>query len=887
MGTTVGSVVGHYRILGRLGGGGMGVVYEAEDETLGRKVALKFLAPELAGDAEGRKRLLAEARAASRLDHPNVCTVYEVGEDEEGRGWIAMARCGGETLAAKLARGPLPVAEATRVVTQIARALAQAHALGIVHRDVKPANVMVTDDGAVKVLDFGLAKLDGVALTRSRTTLGTAAYMAPEQLRGGRCGPAADVWSLGVLFFELLAGVRPFRGDYEQALAYAIVHEPPLPLGDLRPDAPPEIAGIIDKTLRKEASARYANAGELLADLEAAAPASGGPARAIGPRAAARRRLRAWWSRARLGWRRAAAYAAVAAVVAAAMAIASRSRPPDGGEPPAIHAELTPPEGWRLTQVATGPVALSPDGRQVVFRAYRGESTWLFVRDVASGRTLALAEARRNAYPFWSPDGRRIAFFADDELKVVGAGGGPVRSLCRAPQGRGGAWSAGGTILFSSHRQSLQRTPESGGAARRVYPDVAGFDERLPHFLADGRRFLYIRRRIDTGAGALMIGSLDGAPPRTLAEGVSNAAPSAGHLLYARGGNLEARPFDERSGRFTGPAKLLVENVETFASRAVANFSATPAGHLVYVESLARPARIVRYSPSGELVGTLGDLGHYASPRFSPDGRRVALPVCLDAVCERAEISIFDLARGTRSVLGSVARAPGYVVWSRDGRAVVWSEHVGDRAIGRIVSLAAPGEERRAYDFAAGTTLARVEDWTPDGRRLVLGLYERGTLWDVAMIEVGVEGAEPVPVVTSPVSEWGPRLSPDGKWLAFMADYLGRRTEVHLTRFPEAGERIQVTADGGYYPVWSADGTGLYYVSSDGELHAVDVDLDAAPTIGRPRVLTADLGPRMLDQPSALFDVAPDGSIVGVKPPEEPQRAIHFLTDWRTLLRER
>jgi serine/threonine protein kinase len=552
--------VDHYRILETLGGGGMGIVYRAEDTRLGRIVALKFLPPELTRDPVAKARFLQEARTASALDHPNICTIYDVGETEEARLFIAMPCYDGETLRQRLEHGPLPVDEAVDVAWQIARGLAKAHRQGIIHRDVKPANLMLTADGVVKILDFGIAKLAGAAgITLTGLPLGTPAYMAPEQMRGEEVDVRTDLWSLGVVLYEMLAGRRPFPGDHEVVVRHGILNTEPEPLSKLRPEVPRELERITSGLLAKDRDGRCPTAEHFLSDLRplVVTPSGSRMTSAATTTVLPRRR---WMS----GGLAAAALLLALAVLGLVAWRSLRARP---APLPSIFARLTD-----LPGIEEQP-SLSPSGDYFVYvKTVNGNKDIFLQRPGGAPRNLTADSPADDSEPAYSPDGNQIAFRSERNgggIYLMGSTGESVRRLTET--GYDPAWSPDGKeIVYATapgddprkwSAQSRLWRAEVGTPRRRL---VANAEGTQPSWSPNGKRIAYWS--VPPGSGQRVVWTLPaegGEPVRVTAESANNWnnwspawSPEGDYLYFAsdRGGsmNLWRVPIDEATGKTRG-----------------------------------------------------------------------------------------------------------------------------------------------------------------------------------------------------------------------------------------------------------------------------------------------------------------------------------------------
>ena len=838
----IGKTISHYKIVEKLGEGGMGVVYKAEDTKLERSVALKFLAAHLLDDDEAKQRFLREAKAAAALDHPNICTVHEI-DEVEGKTFLAMAFLKGETLEDRIAKGPLPLKDALDIARQVAEGLQAAHAEGIVHRDIKPANVLVSPEGRATIMDFGLARLtEASRLTKADQTVGTAAYMSPEQMQGAEVDHRTDIWAHGCVLYEMVAGTRPFKGEYAQALAYEIVNQAPEPLTGVRAGVPMELEFIVGKCLAKDPTDRYQSAAEAAVDLRtlaeklksgrstilrttnvaASAPAALADQTLIPVEAAPRHGpVRIW---------QALFAVATLALLALASLYFGQSPPPSL---PAVEFSAAAPEGLR-----TGQISLSPDGRHLVVSVRPAGSLWVRPLDSMEWRELAGTEGA--SYPFWSPDSAWIGFFADERLRKVALAGGPAQTIAEAFQGRGGSWGADGTILFSpAPRGQIQSVSESGGDPTAVTEAGDGSPpaRRFPSLLPDGRHFLYTDTNVEPERAGIYLGSLDGDPPRRLLPDPSNAvyAPrgpqaDSGLLLFVREATLTARPFDVAQLEFSGGAFTLSATPAGAGNSAFYGFSASASGVLAYTADsrAAGRRRLVWVDRAGALVDRTGLIADgLTSLALSGDGGRVAYAA---REGQNMDVWTYDLTRGTRTRLTNDPAYDGAPAWSPDDSQAAFSSRQGANGADLFLS---PTDGSSAAALLLDTRDPKVlYDWSRDGRFILYTSQDpqtRTDLWYLERTAAG-DGWEPRLLLSAPADERHPRLSPDGRYVAYQSDKSGR-LEVYVQPFPDGGRRTTVSTEGGSQPRWSRDGAELFYVAPGDTLVAAQVSTEGEFTI--------------------------------------------------------
>jgi Tol biopolymer transport system component len=885
-----GDRIGAFEILAPVGAGGMGEVYRARDTRLGRTVALKLLNADLATRPDGRRRFEREARAISTLNHPHICTLHDVGsapvtDDGPAVEYLVMELIDGETLASRIARGPLAIDESIEYGAQIADALTAAHRHGIVHRDLKPANVMVTRHG-VKVLDFGLAALRAQpaapvpslddTVTGQGTLLGTVQYMAPEQLQGKPTDERADIFALGAILHEMLAGRRAFDGDSTASVIAAIVERTSPSLSDLRPDVPAAVQWAVARCLEKDPDIRWQSAADLAAYLRRAG-AGGADAGTAVTVARPRRRLMAAATMALL---------ALAAVTAPYLLTRRPSATAD-----AYRYEIPPPERTEYQRM----FAFSPDGRQIAFVASEAAGrrfVWLRPLDALVSRRL---EGTDDAYyPFWSPDGRFVGFFADSKLKRIELATGLVYTICDTGVGGGAAWNADGTILFSPHSTTgpalLYQVPASGGTAVPITkPAGTYYVHGWPEFLPDGRRYLYRRTEAGTPSG-VFLGQLDSeeyrplitrpipADPGQAAGGlqtmVSRAVYADGHVFYVRARALYAQPFDLGSGSLSGDPLLIAEDVWQDSPGRSA-FDVSSAGDVAYRPvSLPSRSQLTWLDLAGVEIGRLGDPGTWLGPALAPDGRSVA-------VAHGGRIVRVDVDRGTDSPVTSRGNVP---VWSPDGSQIVFRGASG----GPITSIAPADGSQPAGKVLEGRVNAWPGDWSRTGN-VVVGTAVRAETGSYDLFMKVVGSAEPASYpVASRADETDPRLSPDDRWLAY-AERDGSGTwQLHVRAFNRAGGATRVSPRSGRYPRWSRDGRNLYFVDTQGTLMRATVRAGDTFEVVNVQPLFTNAA---LSAPNDVafhppYDLAPDGRRFLVNVPLEAAKPtpIVVLLNWRRAL---
>jgi Tol biopolymer transport system component/tRNA A-37 threonylcarbamoyl transferase component Bud32 len=896
----IGETLSHYEITAALGAGGMGEVYRATDTNLSREVAIKVLPSEVAEDTERLARFKREAHLLAALNHPNIAAIYGL-EEADGRPFLALELVEGEDLKERLGRGAIPVDEALEIAKQIAEALEEAHDKGIVHRDLKPANVKITPDGRVKVLDFGLAKAwageapdrgsPSPALSRSPTLehsgtqagviLGTAAYMSPQQARGKPVDKRADVWSFGVLLWEMLTGRSLFTGDTVTDVIAAVVTKEP-DLDALPATTPPAVRRLLGRCLRKDERTRLPDVGaarlELQDVLAGTSPEADASTTAGGEARAARRRL----TRERWAW---AVVALVLAGIAAFRILGGSTEAPEAR--PAAHFVLDTPADLAFDEFV--PLAVSPDGRSIVFAGGPPAGTvqlWIFTLDAPEVRALPGTEGA--GQPFWSPDSTSIAFFAESELRKVSLARQSVQRICTLPQVGFplGTWSAEGTVVFTPGDSSarLYSVSAAGGEARPLttHDESRGeTDHWSPQFLPDGRLLFLIAGTKEENTG-LHVVSLE-APDerrRILPDVRRFRYAPPGQLLFVKDGTLLAQRLDADDQVPLGEAVPIASDVGAWAlSPGFGSFSVSATGLVAWTSAIESEVQLEWLDRKGTRLGMLGAPGSYGQIALSPDEGRVAVEIA-DAG-GRVALWVVDVARGVASRVTTDTTDEANPVWSPEGRELVFEGGPGGGDLHRTELRA--GATASSLLEAAGRQIP--EDWSRDGKTLLyLVMGEETAVWALPLDD----GGSPEVVLKSGLALDEPRLSPDGRWLAYISSESGQ-PEVYVEPFRRRGEKVRVSPDGGGQPRWRGDGKELFYLSPDGRLMVVDVREGArGPEVGLAMVLIPAEDLRAVVQGPDFDDyaVTADGQRFLVKRPGEEgaRQRIHVLLDWRSLL---
>jgi eukaryotic-like serine/threonine-protein kinase len=831
-----GTRFGPYEVIAPIGAGGMGEVYRARDTRLNREVAIKVLPQHLAATPEVRARFEREARTASSLNHPNICVLYDIGREGE-TDYLVMELLDGETLGARLERGPLPAADLLRIGTQIADALDRAHRQGLVHRDLKPSNVMLTKSGA-KLLDFGLARVTGLssqtselstsptvtrALTAEGSIVGTFQYMSPEVLEGHEADARSDLWALGAMLFEMATGKRPFEGKSQASLIGAIMNTEPPAIGTLVPLAPPALERVVRACLAKDPDQRIQTAHDVKLQLQWIA--EGGSQAGVPAPIAARRRDRermAWWI---------AGVAGLIAVGLGVMLWRGAAQPPhelrfDVGLPPSLST--------------LGPLTVSPDGLAAAFAASDTTGTaqlWLRTFDNPECRPLPGTQGATR--PCWSPDSRSLAFFADNKLKKILISGGRPETVCEAPGGSDCSWGVGDVILFDGDgaHPTVRMVSAAGGEPHiAAAPDSSRHELAMnwPAFLPDGKHFLFIAQHNQSDESEVRLGALGSKQSLPVLRGESRVeyAPP-GYLLFEREGALMAQKLDVGSGKLQGEPHTLVDRIGVNRGNGMPYFSSSKNGVLIFSQASNSLRHVEWVDRTGRTLEEVGSPGSHTNIALSPDGRMLATELN-DASGQAVDLWVRDLTRGIASRFTTDPANDIWPMWSADSKRLYWTSNRRGK-----YSIFERDIEGVASDslFYTGANNIGPSDASRDGNWIACMESDGSGNWDV--LALPTHGAiKPVVIANSHFSEQRVRFSPDSRWVAYDSDQSGRN-EVYVQAFPTPSAPVQISNQGGGDARWSADGKELYYRNSQQVIMAVDVKLGDRFEAGAPRQLFA------------------------------------------------
>lgn len=810
-----GTRLGPYEIVAPLGAGGMGEVYRASDSRLDRIVAIKILPEHLSGP-EDRQRFDREARTISSLSHPNVCHLYDVGQ-QDGTMFLVMEYLEGETLADRLRKGPLPLDQVLKVGMEICAGLEAAHKKGVIHRDLKPGNIMLTKAGA-KLMDFGLAKpvqaMPASALTKTLTSphhpvtlegmvLGTFQYMSPEQVEGRDADPRSDIFALGAVLYEMVTGKPAFEGKTAASTMGAVLAAQPKPVSLLQPMTPPALDYAIRTCLAKDPDERWQSAADVGRQLQWFAESAGSAA--IAPPTG---RSVNWII---------AAMAAIA-MIAAAFWLGSLRR---GSAPSVAEFQVAAPDKTYFNfRGLSGPPTPSPDGKNLVFVAYsRAEpnSKSLWLRALHSSEAHMIAGSEGATYPFWSPDGSSLAFFAEGRLKRFDLRTSSVMTLCTVPEGRGGTWSSNGVILFGARADSLFRVDAAGGKAVRLTtldPQLQETSHRWPQVLPDQKHFLYVSQAPTNPPAHMMVASLDSPQGKPLAEEVRYGIYSEGYLFYMQESDLLARRFDPDRLELSGDSTVLARQVQNDPQFNFAAFSVVPSVLTYQTGAVTAGTWLVAADRAGKQQILWKEANLLQNIALSPNGSQIVADIGLSSG-QLSDLWIYNIPKhsSTRLTFDQHSSGP---VWSPDGNQIAFSRQTDSGSQIVVKSVSGGGDEQVVFNENQRTLPLA---WSSDGRYLV---YRSGLTLTGEIKVLALRGEhKTVKLVDIKSTGAGGALSPDSKWLAYVSAESSAPQEIYIVPFRSASNDVglgqgkwQITSGGSVAPSWRGDGKEMYFSSN-------------------------------------------------------------------------
>ena len=848
----IGREIGSYRIVAPLGAGGMGEVYRATDLRLRRDVAIKILPEAFALDADRLARFEREARVLASLNHPHIGGIHGLEEDGDIRA-LVLELVEGLTLAERLVSGPLPIHEALTYSRQIADALEAAHEKGICHRDLKPANIKITPDGKAKVIDFGLARADDVAVTGdlshsptitaiatgTNVILGTAAYMSPEQARGKVVDRRADVWAFGCVIYEMLTARQAFSGEtVVDTLSAILSREPDWRL--LPREAPSAIHRLLHRCLARDLKRRIHDISDARIEIEDALDAGG---ETLEPE---RRGLG-------IGARTATLLAAaLVGIGVVAGVLFTRSSPSSEASPPQVVRYSIPVDGL----AANADLAVSRDGRYIAFIASvkGGGPNAIWIQALEEDKPRELPGTSGASSPFWSPDGHSLGFFADGALKRIELSGGAAQRIARAEDSFGGAWSSSGVIVFSE-RYALYQVPASGGTPALVASlDLSRQENslRFPEFLPDGHHFLYTARSGRPENSSAYLASLDGGTPKRFLStrwAVRRASPDV--LLYVRDEALVAQSFDADSGNLTGTPRQIAVPIDPNVQQYSDFFSVSDTGVLAYRIPVPLVSQLTWVDRTGMTVSTLGEPSLVSNFRLSPDERRVVFD---ETVRGSRSVWTIDTATKARSRLTFPGSDDWQPIWSPDGLRVLFGSYRNGPIDMYIKPADGGGNDQ---EFMRSPIQKGPRDWSRDGR-YVLYTQDSPELKEDLYARQASDSAAPTTIAATTAREFDGRFSTDGRWVSYVSSETGTN-EVYVQPFPPSGGKWQVTSGGGLSPRWSGDGRELFYLTPTGDMRAVAIAGTQPFAAGPPRTLFRVDAIRSGAPGNTAYEVARDG----------------------------
>jgi len=854
----IGETILHYKILEKLGEGGMGEVFKAQDTKLDRFVALKFLPSQFTATDDEKARFIQEAKAASAMNHPNVCTIYDI-QENNGQLFIVMEFIDGVTL--RNNKQPLSEKRILDIGIQVAEGLGAAHEKGIVHRDIKPENIMIRKDGIVQIMDFGLAKLytssNASRLTKAGTTMGTMGYMSPEQVQGLDVDHRTDIFSLGVVLYEMLAGESPFKGMHETAIMYEIVNVDAPPIATVKEGIDPQLDGIILECLEKEKDERFQSAKELAKNLRKVQRAltSGRASRmySVNTQAynvrsgqttaaniAAKTSLgdipvknvfknifynpKIFWS--------AAALLFIAVILLLVFSVFNKTEV----EVQEIKASVIPPHGINYDNSLGSNLTISPDGKYISFIGTDSTgASKLWVRPVNSLTARPLTNASAQAYPFWSPDSKNIAYFDKGKLMKISLDAGTSLPVCDISTGRGGSWGKNGTIILSPDATGgIFKVPSSGGQAEEIIkPDTANKNQsvRWGYFLPDGDHFLYSTENSTTGSStldAIYVSSLSDTKPKKLIDASSNCQYANGFLLFVRQGILLAQKFDPAKLEIEGEAMPIAENIQYYDLRIVGTFAASQNGKLVYLNESQNNVSTVILDKNGKEIKKLLDQKPMYFINFSQDGTKLAYDF-YDQNEKNIDVWTYDITRNVTTRF-TFSKGPDVVpIFTKNEKSIIYtSQNTAGVSDSYIKNSDGSGEAKLLATFNSPSAAVDV---SPDGNYIAyMSLNSTGnsSAWDIVLLN-RKDGGKIVPLLTKNYNEQSPQFSPDMKWMAYQSDESGK-FQVYIIPFnPDiptsgTGGKWQVSVDGGSFPHWMNNGKSVYYFTPDNKILGVDIN---------------------------------------------------------------
>jgi len=861
----IGETILHYKIIDKLGEGGMGVVYKAQDTKLDRLVALKFLPAHALSNSEDKERFIREAKAAASLNHQNIAHIYEIGESNESESgkqmFIAMEYIEGKTLEEVIhSKGgsPLPLKTAINYSIQIADGLQAAHEKGIVHRDIKSANIMVNEKDQIKIMDFGLAKFaGGTKVTKLGTTMGTAAYMSPEQATGEKVDHRTDIWSLGVVIYEMICGQLPFKNDYEQALLYAIMNEEPEPLTAKRTGIPISIDGVISKALAKDPAMRYQHIDEIPADLKTIELKSG----SLTTRISSQTRMFQSPQKKSSKIIKQIPWMITGAVIIVSLFLIFFLRTNKSTEQDITKLSVIIPQDNPPYLTDNQIISISPDGKYIAYIGTKNGSSQIFLRSITDFNMISLEETEGADNPFFSPDGKWIAFFSNGKLKKISVNGGTPETLCDAPGDRGGYWADNGKIYFSpNYASGIMEISSDGGNETVVTKLDSSKSERTHRWcqvLPGSKWILYTignQTNVNSYDNSLIalqslvnnkryILNVSGDMVRYIEPGI---------LIIARNDNLYAAKFNPDDPNNIAPPITILQNVAGNPSSGVSYYDISESGSLIYLPGAGENNfSLALVDMNGKISLLKLDKDNYQNPRFSSDGSKIALTIGKVPETD-GNIWMYNLKENTlnRFTFGQGNYDP---LWSKDGKYIYYAS--GMSGSEGILMRPSDGSASAQRIFVT-QDLLYPQSITPDSKYLIIGKFSGSTQGDI--VELNIHDEQLDTLISTNNNEVNGEVSPDGKWFLYCSNETGN-SAVYLKSYPDLKGKWQVSNGSGLDPIWSPKGDKVFYLNPQNKLMSVSITTKPTLIIGNPQVLFDVSDMLLQDALGANYDISPDG----------------------------
>ncbi len=849
----IGETILHYKILEKLGEGGMGEVFKAQDTKLDRFVALKFLPSQMTASEDDKSRFIQEAKAASAMNHPNVCTIFDI-QENDGKLFIVMEYVDGKTLKDK--KDSLSEKQILEIGIQVAEGLAAAHEKGIVHRDIKPENIMVRNDGIAQIMDFGLAKLredSGVSrLTKAGTTMGTLGYMSPEQVQGLDVDHRTDIFSLGVVLYELLAGESPFKGVHETAIMYEIVNVDPSPITTIKEGIDPQLDDIILECIEKDKDERRQSAKELAKDLRKVKKSTGHRksrvynvnSSAINTASGGRQISKSSGSIAieafnrRFELRKLFPVVFVLITIVAALFAFLYFSKNETTENGVLQFEINAPPGEIFSGLTPN---ISPDGKSIIFAAADSTGkTMIWIRPMESIKANVVEGTDNASCPFWSYDGKNIGFFQDHKLQKIDLSTGTKQIICDADDGMAAIWNNNNQIIFTPSFISPMYKVNAGGGTPVQLTSIdnsIGEERQYPsQFFPDNTHYIYTSISRNQGQSNIVIGSLDDNSKHRLFDKNQDLGFNAkaffispDFIVFLKNGTLFLQKFNNSSYKPVGEKRTIQNDIRDFNA----------SGNMIIASkgNINSRSNLVLCDRNGKVLKQNNNIGFFVEMFSSPDDNSIAYHRVYGPDNERGVINqdiwIYNRQRDYSTRFTTKPAADISPVWSPDGKKIAYSS--SPDSVYNIYEKDIDGNTKPKLLFKNSFVTKAPIDWSSDGKYILVGVAAPGTGRDIWAIPMFGD-KKPFPYLQTKFTETPGSFSPDGKWVVYFSNETGRM-EVYIQSFPDPGKKYVVSTRGGVYPKWGKDGKELFYISANGYMTAVEIKLKEKPEIGKAKEL--------------------------------------------------